>query len=67
MDEATEEIIEDSQQREEKLEPLEVKIVKEEVKKEYDHLDHDDEEYIEGYITDEEIAEFDKDSNTPSK
>ncbi len=63
MDEATEEKLDDV--KDIPIEPLEVKVVNEK-KKEYDHLDHDDEEYLEGYITDEEIKEFEKDGNTPS-
>lgn len=57
MDETEEEIIEEAKSVTQ--EPLEVKIVQEKKVKEYDNLDHDDEEYIEGYITDEEIKDFD--------
>jgi len=57
LDETEEEIIEEAKSVTQ--EPLEVKIVQEKKVKEYDNLDHDDEEYIEGYITDEEIKDFD--------
>ncbi len=38
------------------LEPLEVKIVKE--KEKFDELDHDDDEYEDMSITNEELKEF---------
>ncbi len=59
-DEEVQEILEDSKQREEKIPPLEVKVVNE-VKKEFDELEHDDDEYQDMGITKEQLKEFEDD------
>ncbi len=62
MDEELQEILEDSRQREEKIAPIEVKVVNE-VKKEFDELDHDDDEYQDMGITKEQLKDFEDDTS----